>query len=99
MSLLLTNDEEQYILDKLRSDSWHIAESIKDKIETDRQRKERFLNCNHIEAHYRGEKTCCAKCGGYFKPGQGESWIISKKRNIKNSVEDSGPVEKAVAVP
>jgi hypothetical protein len=54
------------------------------KLEEDNQRLEKMANCQHENARYIGEKTCCGKCESFYEPGMDESWS-----RVNNGVEQS----------
>lgn len=77
MQISLLPEEVDYIYALVQADikkaNW-VRSHILTKIEVEWHEADQRAVCQHIEATYKGTKTCCAKCGSYFKKGQGEEW-------------------------
>lgn len=108
MAIKLIPEEAKYIIDKLSNDSWWVAKSIISKINTDIEDKLKNKNCEHEEGEYVGHKTCCKKCGSFFKEGCKEDWQLEvtqpaghstkgKRKSHKNRrVKQATPIQSCI---
>lgn len=76
MALYLDEQTLPYLQRKFKTvtDTDFIGKRIQGMLEAEVRRLEGMEACEHIEAEYRGKKTCCGKCGAFFVPAQGETW-------------------------
>ena len=65
----------EHIFRKVSDWNWR-GKRFRGMLKQDRDRKEAMEKCNHVEGEYVGHKTCCSKCGAYYKPGHGYGWEL-----------------------
>lgn len=95
MALYLDQAQRDYLKVLLaKQSSFWIRDGILSKIEADEQRLQQIADCKHSFAEYKGQKHCCAKCGG-LAIGMGESWALKKKLSKKKVQE----LEDSVKIP
>lgn len=53
-----------------------VGKKIQKMLAEDRKRLDDTASCEHKEGSYEGKKTCCTKCGSFYKEGMGSNWQI-----------------------
>lgn len=77
--IYLLPEETKYLLDLLQKQpEWWGRDKLIEKIQDDKNEKTQRKYCKHIKGTYRGTKTCCAKCGGYYEGGMGVKWELEE---------------------
>ena len=93
MQILLTSEEADAILVALkqaRLEHFWVIPKITGKIQAGKELQVKRANCEHEERTYIGLQQDCAKCGGVWKIGQGESWsLLPKDKKTRKVVLDA----------
>lgn len=76
MAIYLDDQTRPYLerLVKNIKETDFIGKRVQSILRDDRERLEIMGKCEHEEAKFTGQKTCCKKCEAYFKEGQGIIW-------------------------
>lgn len=74
--IYLNAQQKEYLRLKLKNIATtdFLGAAILKEVQSDDDRLERELLCEHENAKYRGEKLCCSKCGNCSRVPCFESW-------------------------
>lgn len=77
--IYLTKSEVEYLKTKLAGIDFYISQDILTKLIAQEEEWAGIEECPHKMGAYTGEKTCCVRCGAFYDPGMGETWILKSK--------------------
>lgn len=79
MQISIDNQIANYLINKLRGDTYWCAGKVLKEIENGFKQDKIRLECKHKFGIYIGKKKCCVKCGG-LSEGISESWTLKSKK-------------------